>query len=87
MKISIVWTDIDEFDDDGAHLPMDQIVGHTLQVFEEFNKEDYTLYYRGACIKNGPQSTVYCIDTAEAHFIDDKGVLRYMFNNKAVEAQ
>lgn len=84
---SIVWTDIDEFDDDGAHLPMDQIVGHTLQVFEEFNKEDYTLYYGGACIKNGPQSTVYCIDTAEAHFIDDKGVLRYMLNNKAVEAQ
>ena len=82
---SIVWTDINEFDSPDAHIPVDQIVGHTLQVFEEFGKEDYTLYYGGACIKKGSQSTVYCIDTAEAYYIEGDGVLRYMRNNKVVD--
>lgn len=79
---SIVWTDIHEFDDPQAHLPMDQIVGHTLQVFEEFDKENYTLYYGGVCVKNGFQSTVYCIDTAEAYYLDEEGMLRCMRNDK-----
>ena len=80
---SIVWADIDEFDDPRVHLPVDQIVGHTLQVFEEFDKDEYTLYYGGACIKEGPQGTVYCIDTAEAYYLDAEGVLRRMRDDKA----
>ena len=82
---SIVWADIHEFDDQQAHLPIDQIVGHTLQVFEEFDKDDYTLYYGGACVKRGPESKVCCIDTAEAYYIDGDGILCYMRNGKAVE--
>ena len=81
---SIVWADIREFDDPRAYLPMDQIVGHTLQVFEEFDKGDYTLYYGGACVKNGSQSTVYCIDTAEAYYLDAEGMLRCMRNDKTL---
>lgn len=82
---SIVWTDINEFDDSNAHIPVNQIVGHTLQAFEEFDKDEYSIYYGGANIKKGPESTVYCIDTAEAYYLDEKGVLRYMRNDKAVE--
>ena len=82
---SIVWADIDEFEDPLCHIPIDQIVGHTLQVFEEFDKEDYTLYYGGVCIKRGPQSTVYCIDTAEAYRLDTEGTLRYLRNDEPVE--
>lgn len=75
---SIVWADINEFDDEGAHIPVDQIVGHTLQVSEEFDDGDYVIYYGGACIKRGPRSAVYCIDTAEAYFLDEEGLLQYM---------
>lgn len=81
---SIIWADIDEFDDNGVHLPMDQIVGHTQQVLEEFDKEDYRIYHGEASIKKGDQSTVYCIDTAEAYFIDGDGVLRCVRNDKAL---
>ena len=82
---SIVWADIDEFEDSGAHIAVDQIVGHTLQAFEDFGKEEYCIYYGGACVKKGPGSTVYCIDTAEAYYLDSEGVLHYMRNDKAVE--
>ena len=82
---SIVWTDIDEFEDSDVHIPIDQIVGHTLQAFEEFKDDDYSIFYGGVNIKKGPESTVYCIDTAEAYFLDEEGVLRYMRNDKSVE--
>lgn len=82
---SIVWTDIDEFDDDNVHIPVNQIVGHTLQVFEEFDENDSSIYYGGAKMQKGPESTVYCIDTAEAYYLDEDGALRYMRNDKAVE--
>ena len=75
---SIVWADINEFDDEGAHIPVDQIVGHTLQVSEVFDDGDYVIYYGGACIKRGPRSAVYCIDTAEAYYLDAEGLLQYM---------
>lgn len=84
---SIVWADIDEFDEPTAHIPMDQIVGHTLQVFEEFEKGEYDLIYGGACIKRGPESSVYCIDSAEAYYIDERGTLRYMRNDETVEGE
>lgn len=54
---SIVWTDIDEFDDSDIHIPIDQIVGHSLQVFEEFDENNYAIYYGGANIKKGLGST------------------------------
>ena len=82
---SIVWADIDEFEDPGAHIPADQIVGHTLQAFEEFGEAEYDICYGGACVKKGPENTVYCIDTAEAYYLDGEGVLRYMRNDKVVE--
>ena len=62
-----------------------QIVGHTLQAFEEFEQENYSIYYGKTCIKKGTESTVYCIDTAEAYYLDDNGVLRYMSDDKAAE--
>ena len=79
---SIVWADINEFDDEGAHIPVDQIVGHTLQVSEEFDDGDYVIYYGGACIKRGPRSAVYCIDTAEAYCLDADGSLHRMRGDK-----
>ena len=84
---SIVWADIDEFSGQHAHIPVNQIVGHTLQVFWAFDENGYSIYYGGANIKKGQGSTVYCIDTAEAYYLDEKGVLRYMKNDKAAEDQ
>lgn len=82
---SIIWADIHEFEDPLSHISVDQIVGHTLQVFEEFGDGEYRIIYGGACIKKGPESNVYCIDNAEVYYLDEEGVLRYMSDDKAVE--
>ena len=63
---SIVWAHPDEYP--GAHIPYDQIVGHTMQIFFTLDEQGNPIYERGSMVE---VSDLFCIDTLMCYKLDD----------------
>lgn len=73
---SIVWAHLDEFDAPDAHIPYDQIVGHTMQIFFTLDEQGNPVYERGPMVEvSDGCHFLFCIDTLECYKLDDDMIL------------